>query len=457
MIPFIEVLDRAHSGPVIEPKDWDVKVLPKKIKEKLKEHGIENTCARENPVNTDDGLADEFWKAGFELATELGMLCLDTKRVIKFSEDELKDVAREAPRELERGKDEDRVIVRKRSPEDKTLPVVAFGAIGIQISNDLFIPLIQSIAQYRVIDWMPHSVPETIYGRAIKSGTPYETLAGKVEAGMIREAMRRAGRPSMPLSGFGTSATVYGQLGAFGIPGGPDVGVVLPITELKTSYALLHKTAHDVINHEGIDTGCHWSMIGGYAGPAEGAAVAAVAATLLIRAVHRLSICSGNVFDIRYLGNSGRDAIWANSIAQQANNRNTSLLTRGLTSQVFGPCTAGLLYETAAIAITDIVSGASFELGTRPTGCKYPNYASGLENKFAAEVTKSSAGVKRADANEIVKTLVPKYEDRLQRPDKGKSFTECFDLNTLKPSEEWRGIYEGVWKELEDLGLKKLY
>ncbi len=457
MIPFVEVLDRAHTGPIIEPKAWDVRMVPGKVKEKLREHGLEKTCDLDNPVNTDDGLADKFWKAGFELATELGMLCVDTKRVIKFSEDELKDVMRESPSEIALGRGEDRVIIRKRIPEDRTIPGTCFAAMGIEVSNDLFIPLVQSIAQYKVIDWISFSLPETIYGRKIRAGTPYETLAGKVETTMMREAMRRASRPNMPLNGIGTSATEYGQLGAFGIKDGPDVGVVLPITELKTSYSILHKTVHDVVNHEGINVGCHWSMIGGYVGPAEGAAVTAVAATLLIKAVHRLAMCSGNVFDIRYLGNTGRDAVWANSITQQAQNRNSRILTRGFISQVFGPCTHELLYETAAVAITDVVSGISYEIGTRPTGCKYPNYASGLENKFAAEVTKSSAGVKRSDANEIVKTLIPKYENRLQQPEKGKSFTECFNLKTLKPTEEWQGIYNRVWNELEDLGLRRSY
>jgi len=131
-------------------------------------------------------------------------------------------------------------------------------------------------------------------------------------------------------------------------------------------------------------------------------------------------------------------------------------MSMGVNSEVSGPCTDMLLYETAAFAITDIVSGAAAGFGTRPTGCRYPNYGSGLENKFCAEVCKSAAGLKRSDANEIVKALLPKYEEKLRYPPKGKSFTECFDLKTLKPTKEWLGVYEKVWKELEDLGLPRL-
>lgn len=455
MIPYIEILDRAHRGPICKQKEWDIKLIPNKIKEKLKEHGLEGTCNRENPINADDGLADEFWRAGFELAVELGMLCINTERIIKFTDEELREVLREASSKLMLGKGEDLVTVQARKPEDKAGTTTSFGALGIQISNDIFIPLLQSIAECRLNEIMINSVPALIYGREIRAGTPYETLAPKVELSMEREAMRRAGRPHMPIWGPAVSATEYGQLGIYGTRDGPDIGVVLPITELKTSYSLMHKTIHTVINHEGINGGNSWAMIGGYVGPAEGAALSAVAHTILDKAVHLLTFVSGLVLDIRYLGNSGREAIWATSVLQQAQNRNTHLLTYGITSQLFGPCTAELLYETAAIITEDVTSGVSMELGTRPTGCKYPDYASGLENKFAAEVTKSSSGLKRSDVNDIVKVFLPKYEERLVRPDKGKSFRECYDVDKLKPTKEWQGIYEKVWKELEDLGLQR--
>jgi hypothetical protein len=90
-----------------------------------------------------------------------------------------------------------------------------------------------------------------------------------------------------------------------------------------------------------------------------------------------------------------------------------------------------------------VTSGVAAELGTRPTGAKYPNCSSGLENRFAAEVAKSAAGLKRDFANEIAKTLIPKYEANLRYPPKGKTFTECVDFNKLppKPKKEWLDIY----------------
>jgi methylamine--corrinoid protein Co-methyltransferase len=114
-----------------------------------------------------------------------------------------------------------------------------------------------------------------------------------------------------------------------------------------------------------------------------------------------------------------------------------------------------ILYEAAVGAINNAVDGSAFGCGTRSAGGRYPDYATGLENKFSAEVTKSSIGIKRSEANEIVKKLIAQYEDKLSDPELGKSFSECFDAKTLKPSEEWLNKYNKVWKEITDLGIER--
>jgi len=103
------------------------------------------------------------------------------------------------------------------------------------------------------------------------------------------------------------------------------------------------------------------------------------------------------------------------------------------------------------------VSGVSISVGPRSAGGKYTNYISPLECKYVAEVFKGCAGMKRSDANEIAKAIIPKYGDKLRYPPKGKSFRECFDLETLKPTKEWRDIYLKVKKEVMDLGVPLEY
>ena len=85
-------------------KEWDTKILPKTIKGILKEYGLARTLDMDNPINCDDDLADTFFKAGRELALELGIFCEDTERVIKMTEDELLETIRDYPDHLILGK-----------------------------------------------------------------------------------------------------------------------------------------------------------------------------------------------------------------------------------------------------------------------------------------------------------------------------------------------------------------
>lgn len=450
----LDVLDRAHSGPICMEKDWNTRVIPKGISEKLKEHGLTKTCDPSNPINRDDGLADEFFKAGFEFAVETGMLCIDTKRVIKFSEEELKTALKAAPGEITLGEGSDKFTMRARKPEDRTVPIFA-ATLGIGISEELWIPLMEGVARNREIDMLEGPSLETVYGRPILSGTPYETLAGNLQAKMHQEVLRRTCRPGMPAGAVITSPTEYGQFGGYGVVGGykpTDVAIVLFPSELKTNYACLHKVVH-AINCGGLIRTCSWAMIGGYSGPPEGSALSAIAFFLLERPIHQAVYGGCGTYDLRYFGNCGRDALWANSMVFQAVGRNTHLLTESIINQTAGPCTDMLLYESSVGLMDVSVSSASMSIGPRSAAGKYTNHISPLEAKFCAEVFKACAGMKRSDANEIAKALIPKYEDKLMSPPKGKKFTECFDLKTLKPTREWQEIYDRVKHEIADLGI----
>jgi methylamine--corrinoid protein Co-methyltransferase len=456
-VSFIDVLDRAHSGPVCKIIDWDTKVILMKSAEKLKEYGLEGTCDSKNPVNIDDSLADKFWNAGFDMAVEVGMLCLDTERVIKFTEEELKVAIKNASSELIIGSGLDRFLWRYRRPEDKYPPMTCFGPFGTAVSEELFIPAIAATAQYKSVDMAMTATPLTIYGRELRGGSPYEILAGKLEAIWMKEAVRRVDRPNMPCIVSGVDSTGWGSIGGWGAPQGLSpktdfVASLLP-SDLKTNFHLLNKIAQLInFNSIGFDS-AHYSMIGGYAGGPEASVVSTTACFILQLVVHQAVWCGGLVYDLRFYGGSSRECIWANSVASQAQSRNTDCLTQGAVNPVAGPCSEMVLQETAAQCIGNIASGAAGIVGSRPRGGKYPHYFSGLENGFAAEVSKASAGLKRSDANEIVGVLATKYEDKLKNPPTGKKFEECTDIKTLKPTIEWIEIYKKVCKELRDLGI----
>jgi len=156
---------------------------------------------------------------------------------------------------------------------------------------------------------------------------------------------------------------------------------------------------------------------------------------------------------MKYVSNSSPEMLWLISVYAQAVSRNTHLLSLNLNYTASGPATGMAFYEIAAQVIAAVVSGVSIESAAL---CKavHTDYVSTLEPKFAAEVAHAAAGIKRTDANEIVKALTKKYVDKIPNPPIGKRYQDNFDMKTGKPSPEHLELYQGIKKELEDLGLK---
>ncbi len=451
---FLEVLDRAQEGPICSKKDWD-RLIMNKVKEKLREHDLDKTYDKEIFVNSDLGLADNFWEAGLDLAIDVGMLCTDTERVIKFNEEELKQTLKSAPSQITIGRGRDQATYRARSPESKIPTIAEFGPFAVPVDEEIYLQSMMACWQYTSIDAaMAGTTPLTVYGRDLRGGTPLEVLAGKYEASMNREAVIKVGRPGMPTTGGDCTDTVgIGWISTFD----PQMETIwsLSPSELMTNFNLLNKSAH-FINSGGVSHAlAHYGMLGGIPGGPEGAIISTIASMFLCIAVHQGTRGCYSVYDLRGLpfGGSSPESLWANSVAAQAESRNSSAIIGHSINPNGGPCTEMLMYEVAAQAVEHTASGVSFMLGVRPRMGRYSNYLGALEDRFAGDVTKASAGLSLADANEIVKKAYSMYRDNMDKPPVGKSIRECVNLKTLQPTQEWDGIYRKVKGEMADLGV----
>ena len=456
MESFLRILDKAHTGLICKVEDWNRKVLPERVSQKLNEYGLAGTCDTDNPINTDDELADTYFKAAFELALEAGIICTDTERIITVTEEELTTALREAPREAVMGKGKDAVLWKTRMPEDKH-PALLEAPMGNLISEDIWVLLHAAIARVKEIDiWGGGGIIPTIFGRRVLSGTPYETLVGRYQAQLNREVLWRAGRPGMATRAVSTSPTAYGQLGGFGTKGGFDPEVdfaeILTPAELMTNYEILHKVAN-IVNCNGRHRGTSSSVIGGYLGSPEAVILAQIACSLLLIPVLVADFVGGSTIDARYGGHCGRHGMWAESIHGQAISRNANLLDRHVLNIVASPCTEMMLYESAVGMLNISTSGVSLYRGPRSGGGKHADHLTPLECKFCGEVLKKSAGMTRKQVNEIAKVLIPKYEDKLREPPAGKRFQDCYDLETMEPTKEWLDIYLKVKREIIELGV----
>jgi len=464
-----EVLDRAcNTGQLTAAKDFDMKSFS--VASRLsKEHGIRYDP--ETPVSSDDGLADDAWEAGFELFREVGSYCMNSGRVIKFEESEIRDGLREVRGEAVIGEGAERRILTLRGVEDKRPPSIVCGGV---IESDFpegenFVKLYQSIAQEPVIDGFYVGPPlHTSEGRLVRSGTPLEAHLGRSMVSWVREAVRRAGRPGMHFISACTPAiaNVAAADPADGLRRTDGiVSTIMP--ELKTDYENLNKVT---FSH---DYGCvkhvyNGGMIGGWAGGPEGALFVSLASAIMAVMVYKVGIGSSynalgylRASTPNYSAFVTRPCLWGSSIGSQAISRNTKIINTAVAMTNAGPGTEMQFQEIAAALCASIPCGREgLSQGVRRFKVR-PLLGSGLENRFWGEVGHAMAGVKRDFANSLAKEMLAKYENKITKDSDGGplgyTFDEIYDLNTLTPRKNFLEVYEKVKKELGDLGLEFKY
>lgn len=107
------------------------------------------------------------------------------------------------------------------------------------------------------------------------------------------------------------------------------------------------------------------------------------------------------------------------------------------------------LYETAAWVTAAVVSRGSIEAEGIAKNV-HVNHTSPVEPYFAAEIAHAVTGMDRAEANQLVKTLLEKYEQHLDNPPLGVPVQECMDLESGEISAEFRKTYQNTRQEMMD-------
>lgn len=449
----IEILRRSREGEYCSAHDWDLKRVPQGVKKMLKKYDLQKSVDKENPVNTDLELADQFFKAGYELALELGMLNEARDRIIKIDEDELRSTMHLAPSEVTLGFGADKRIMKSRTPSDPT-PMLFGSSLGITISEDVWPLLTEGIARQLEVDLLEGGSLCTIQGLEALPNDPSETLLCYEQGRMHRQIRKKAGREGMPGIGNISAVTEFGQF-CYGTKGNfynTDLSLILYPSEMKINNQTLHKVVHSLAMDGLIFAGSP-GMIGGMPGTPEGAVISSIAASLLQYAVLFASVGGGELYDIRYLSNVNREGLWALSMTHQALSRNTHLCTHGIANQVSGPGTKELLYESLVGISVIASSGAAFSTGPRSAGGKFNDYLSPLDCRWCAEVAHAASGMSLADVNEMAKTFLPKFEQSIKSPNIGKSVKEVWDLQNFRPLPEAEAAYDAVRKEAVDFGL----
>lgn len=450
----LDILDRAESGPIVEEAQWDMMMVPMEVARLQAEFDINLARLGDTLVPADDALADRVFLAGLALAETLGVYCVSTSRQIKFSPAEIRSALAMAPTEITFGEGLDRHTERKRRVEDTGRLTIKGGGVGTLIPEELYLAVHQSYAQEPLVDAMINCTMERVYGREIRSRSPWEMLAGWHEAELTKAACRRAGRPGLALGCVENavselselSATSYGGFSPF------DWHHVAMISEFKTDYGLLAKLTH-LVQTGSVIHAFYNTIFGGTVGGREGMAIAIVAGCVLLQMIYMTNTHSVSPAHPFFDNDTTPEILQAISVAQQALARNSRLLTDVVITPVGGPGSRTLLYETAAMAIMAAASGACGLIGPRSAAGIHAGHVSGLEARWMAEVAHAAAGISRQEADRLVRELVARYKPELEQRPAGQPFTEVYDLVTLKPMPAWQATYEDVKRELNELGL----
>ncbi|PWB53937.1 MAG: hypothetical protein C3F13_08530 [Anaerolineales bacterium] len=446
---FLDVIDRAYSGPMVEEEDFDLKMVAAGVQRVLQEYDLK--FDKGHIIQQDDALIDRTFEAGLDFLVECGVYNRSTGRLIKFNRQEIMDTIEAAPTKVVIGEGQDARLYRSRKVEDPTPPQVSGGPIGTPLSEDQYITIMQSYWREPILDLIVPGTLSTTYGRQLRAKSPLEIAASWQESAFGNEAARRAGRPGLSRMCVEMSISDIGHLSSISRGGfkPTDVHVIPMIGEMKTNHELLNKVAHS-IHQNGVILGFYNPILGGLAGPEEGVAVLIIAGWIALHMLYMpdsVESCPTHPFSFN---STAPQILRAVSVAAAAFARNTHLLTEFMTSPVSGPGTESLLYECTAMATVASACGASRVLGVRSAVGVVENHCTGLETRFNGEVAHAAAGLSRSQADEIVKRAVSAYLPQVESKPVGLPFNDVYDLQTVQPKQAWLDVYNKVKEQVSD-------
>ncbi len=451
MIELLEIWKRIESGPTSSETEFDL-LLSKELAKLKKEYNIQFDS--EEPVPLDKGLAQNVFDAAVRLLTETGILYVTSQNIIKFSEVEILESLKNSPSRIFIGEGRDSLELASRKIEESRRPLIGGGPCACPVSEELYAQTLYSYAKENV-DLVADGYIKSFNGLTAKKGSPIEMAAVRLEAALSREAIRRAGKPGLcllgPMSGISALALSEGDF-----EGGirqTDLHDVAPLNELKIDLDVLNRLTHNHQNGNIFEVA--QCPLYGFVGGAEATAIVSTAEIMADRLLGG-TITGTSPSSVKYSVSTSRETLWIAGI--------TSLAIKGVAQPIInswiwtgaGPCTEMICYEIAASTVLNTVCGYDMIVSAGGTKGSLPDYYTGMEARIAGEVGRAACKLNLTNAKNIVKDILALYEKTLiaNTIPEGKSFSECYNLNSATPSQEYLDIWNGAKKKLEEIGLK---
>jgi methylamine--corrinoid protein Co-methyltransferase len=448
----LEILDRAYGGPPCDERDFDLQHVAAGVARVVKEYDLE--FDQTTLIQRDDALIGRLWEAALDFLETCGVYNTSTGRRMLFTRREIEEWVAAAPSEAVIGEGRDARTEVHRSVEDPRPPIIIGGPVGTPLSEDMFVPIMQSYFQEPIVDTATIGCLDSTYGREIRTQSPLEVVAAWEEVDLVFEAARRAGRPGMGFGAVSIAISEVGHLSAISRGGYRPVDwhMIAMFSEMKVNNGLLIKVAHSV-RTDGVIQSFYNPILGGLGGGEEGVAVLITAGLMAMQIMYMAATHSSAPVTPLVPADTVPQLLRASSAAHSALAQNTPMMTDLMTSPLAGPGTEMLLYETLAVAVVGTVSGVARLMGPRSATGVHLNHCTGLESRFMGEVGHAAAGMSREQAEGIVQKAVAEYEPHLGEKPFGQPFDELYDLTTLRPNPEWLAIYDKVKEQAAGWGL----
>jgi hypothetical protein len=449
-----EIMDRSHTGPLMEEDLFLLKRFAPTLKKIIKKYEIKYDSA--TPCPWDDDLADRTWQAGWALFREVGYYNTDTHRIIEVSDEEIKEALYTAQGQYWVGSGKDARLWKHRQVEDAEPPFCIYSP-DITVDEHHHQSMCMAYLKEPLLDGLCGPLLEETFGRMIDSAGPTEISGSIQHITNQKMAARLVGRPGIFMVAVGTAEHDSGQIAVSNPQWGvqqSDARLVGSLTEFKTANTLLNRSLHY------SQYGCYCGSLtgpiyGGWCFGSEGTAITTVAYSLIGLVVHGASFNQHFPFHLHLGSNTTRELLWAIAVAGQALARNTKLLYTSNGFANAGPMTEFLFRETAVHAmVSTVCSWDLWEMASARN--KHANRATPMEARLGMEVGHAVAGqrLSREEVNEIALRLLAKYEDQAEEAPLGSTYQECYDVAKAVPTTEHLDLYRKIKDEIAELGVE---
>ncbi len=458
MLSLLEIAERSLQGPRMAEKDWDM-ALFRRMAELGKKYDLrypgENLC-----VNLDDSLPPRAFEAAVEFLATAGVYCVSTGRVIHFTEQEIRQAAREAPTTVIVGEGRDQRVISQKRVEGSE-PLNYCTAHHAPFSEELAPLVVKNFAQIESADYLEGFNFTVVDGREI-FGMPMEAYAARRQVAWLREGIRKAGRPGMAICYYPINTRAAVMLAPLD-----------PVSGLRRTDGILLSVLPDVkVEHDLLtaaivyeDYGCFrvngggQGYVGSFAGGTDGAIIESIVKSLVGWLVYHDAFGVAGITTTRRSTAStivSRDPnlSWGSSVVYQALNRCSSLIGFAEAGASSGPGTRSCLLEGAMRAIVGAVNGASIYI-VRQYRARMDAPQDPLMSEWATEVAEATIRTKvtRAQSDRLLRSLYTLVEGK--PVERGiDHIRECYDLVNHRPSPDYLRIYRELKEEVSALGLR---